>query len=50
MCEEGQRGRRGHCAGAFSVTRLLVARRHVNIATGASVGHVGGRKEGGGVW
>lgn len=49
MCEEGQRGRRGHCAGAFSVTRLLVARRHVNIATGVSVGHVGRRKEGGGV-
>lgn len=48
MCEEGQRGRRGHCTGAISVIRLLVVRRHVNIATGASVVHVGGRKEG--VW
>lgn len=47
MCEEEQRGRRGHCAGVFSVTRLLVADRRVNITTAASVRHVGGRREAG---
>lgn len=47
MCEKDQRGRRGQCTDAFSVTRLLVAYRRVNMATGASVGHVGGRNVGG---